>query len=431
MPKGTSSDVSAGFKEKAAFRYHNNHPPNSRQPTAHDYQDVYPPSPTIHSTTNEAWDLASLALGESFSVYNAPRFHPSPAELRAVRAQAQSEFRTLCHAIMTQYNAEIARTERDLQFGDITQVQFENQVRFMIGNKGKALRHSAQQTGYTILPAHDEDAILAAMADEHGYAIYCDLFSTTKPALWARLETQHRLAAAPPRSGSTAASVKSRESSLDQARHVAGKIARFILAAPGDPALKTYSSRMGKGTVVFSPMGVPILAGPGLGSGSGSGSGDDWRRKNKKDKDKGKGKLVGPVSGAGVGTHDFALMATDAGQARRTSPMAPNNDPRYTGTTAVDCVPPPPHRNGNVFSGAVAEDQGSQVATDVSVWPIDDSEGNWYNARRIGNVIMRGGGGKKKKRDKEKGKEKKVKAKQNKVHVWSNPERGMAMHYLA
>tara|TARA_R110002003_G_scaffold52_21_gene4533 strand:+ start:46628 stop:47908 length:1281 start_codon:yes stop_codon:yes gene_type:complete len=426
MPKGTSSDVSAGFKEKAAFRYHNHHLPNSRHPTAHDYQDVYPPSPTIHSTTNEAWDLASIALGESFSVYNAPRFHPSPAELRAVRAQAQAEFRTLCHAIMTQYNAEIARTERDLQLGVITQVQFENQVRFMIGNKSKALRHSAQQTGYTILPAYDEDAILAAMADEHGYAIYCDLFSTTKPALWARLETQHRLAAAPPRSGSTAASVRSRESSLDQARHVAGRIARFILAAPEDPVLKTYSSRMGKGTVVFSPMGVPILAGPGLGSGSG----DDWRRKNKKDKDKGKEKLVGPVSGAEIGTHDFALMATDAGQARRTSPMAPNNNPRYTGTTAVDSIPPPPHRNSNVFSGAVAEDEGSQVATDVSVWPIDDSEGNWYNARRIGNVIMRGGGGKKEKA-KEKGKEKKLKAKQKKVHVWSNPERGMAMHYLA
>jgi hypothetical protein len=110
--------------------------------------------------------------------------------------------------------------------------------------------------------------------------------------------------------------------------------------------------------------------------------------------------------------------------------MAPNNDPRYTGTTAVDSIAPPPHRNSNVFSGAVAEDQGSQVATDVSVWPIDDSEGNWYNARRIGNVIMRGGGGKKKKA-KEKGKEKKLKAKQKKVHVWSNPERGMAMHYLA
>ncbi|KAF2035570.1 hypothetical protein EK21DRAFT_107091 [Setomelanomma holmii] len=397
--KHLRSNVSTTPRQDAQYM----HPQHNQPIPEHIYtspSDINRASSPPH-TINNAFDLESLAFGDSVSAYRGTmHYRPNPSELAAVRDQAQHQFHILCHNLMTGYNAEAADIQRRLQAGAINQDQADTQHRFNIGNKANSLRVIMRETGYQIIPFDDEAGILTAMNSPEGYAIYHDLLSTIKPSLWRKLNAQHHNVQnhSNTPSPSVSISIKSRESSLDQARHVAGKIARFVLAAPSDPDLKTYSSRQ---AVLFSPMGVPIMAG-----GKGTGA-QVWGVKEKDKKDKGKEKLVGLVVGDGVGRQD---VVAGAGPVGLVSPAAVHGDERHIGasnpsqtqTFLVTDRDPQSHAPSTVSDGA------SLVQTDVSIWPVNDTEGNWYDARRIGNVIMRGGAGKKKKREKVK-KEKKEK----------------------
>lgn len=140
----TDSDVvsSVGMLSPSKYRY-------ERQPSlAESYDD-------------QAWELQSLQLGESVSVAGGPRrtvggmSRPrtarfDPEEFEAAQKIAQVEFRPLCQDIMTRYNAEMSRNQRELKEGRMTAEQYKRQMDFLVQNKDRSLKHSAESTGYVV-----------------------------------------------------------------------------------------------------------------------------------------------------------------------------------------------------------------------------------------------------------------------------------------
>lgn len=257
----------------------------------------------------------------------------------------------------------------------------------------------------------DEFAMLEALNNPNGYTIYHDMLHTTNPPLWSRLEEQHRQAQILQLQSSTTAIIQkpSRDSSLKSARRVGGKIARFILAAPSDPNLKTYSTRRqinwdtsSMPLAWMDPMAAVALSSP---TNDDSGSGSTWTsssmEKKEKEKIKGKGKAQSEP-GVVVARHDFAPPASTSAMVTNTT--SPNTKSRWTRKTAI----PPPipldrptkptrqlpsfnpaynaYKRHSVTSSVAATDTG----TEVSLWPEGDSEGNWTIPRR---PVMRGGDG--------------------------------------
>ncbi|KAF2833622.1 hypothetical protein CC86DRAFT_12305 [Ophiobolus disseminans] len=199
------------------------------------------------------------------------------------------------------------------------------------------------------------------MKTANGYAIYKHIYQTTQPSTWQSLVAKHSRTTNPtattsptrPRTPSSASS-----SSFDRARHATGKIARFILAVPSDPAYKTHSNRapdinprqFAAAMPWLNPMAVEAFAGA-----------DTWIPQNKRDK--GKGREVARLGAEGVEEMDFAPATAAAAHVPPTSPER-----------TLDAPPALP-RESEVSGG--------------SAWPESDSQGNWYDA---GKARLRGGG---------------------------------------
>jgi hypothetical protein len=263
-------------------------------------------------------------------------------------------------------------------------------------------------TFYQILA--DESSILEALNDPNGYAIYHDLLSTTNPTLWSRLESQHgqaqiQIIQARP----TTDRPKSRESSLKSARRVGGKIARFILAAPSDPDLKTFSSRR---HVDWNTTSMPLpwmdpMAMVGLSSPIDIDGEESWtfRSLQKKAPSRDKGKAKSEPGGETTTGYEFlaAGPAIAVQVAKRAAATGKNIKTHWTGTTAAPQPldrPTKPTRQLPSFNPAynaykrhstTESIANTDNATEVSLWPEGDSEGNWTIPKR---VTMRGGDGK-------------------------------------
>jgi hypothetical protein len=246
-------------------------------------------------------------------------------------------------------------------------------------------------------------------------------------------------------------STASRTSSLDTARHVAGKIARFVLAVPGDPELKTHSMRKGIRTeglgmlpiAWMDPLAVSGLT--GLVDQDGR-SGSDGEQADPEDGVRGKRKYTGPMTSPRTETRDFA---SGPAQSRITGTTAVNSqDVQRNGSGSTACTARsntspeqsrliqahiqatyrpitgfPGHRTppSKLRSTQQAKNEPamSEVAgTDVSqqsMWPQGDAQGNWWVPKGSKTLRLRGGEGKEKKDKAKKKKEgKEVKEKQEK-----------------
>lgn len=127
------------------------------------------PSSPAEMYDDEAWELQSLQFGESVSLAGrSPRRNPresptrqhicqlSPEEFEASQKAAQTQFRPLCQDIMTRFNAEISRLDRVLHLNEMSPEQHKVHVDWNAENKNKALKHSAETSGYLVssqLPA--------------------------------------------------------------------------------------------------------------------------------------------------------------------------------------------------------------------------------------------------------------------------------------
>jgi hypothetical protein len=219
----------------------------------------------------------------------------------------------------------------------------------------------------------DEPAILDAIKDPDAYAIYYDLLHTTRPELWERLEEQHQLG-----KGILPTDRSSRTSSRDQARHVAGRFARFILAAPSDPDLKTHSTR--KQTHDQSTRAVPSTPQTWMNPMAAAyfiGVQDDetWRtrpKREEKKKDKEYGKTKIHLFGSTPNQHNMSKSSA------------------LIGTTAANSMvrtaAPAEHRHSAMsvpFSNVTASPRHSlaTAASAESMWPEGDSQGNWWDVK--------------------------------------------------
>jgi hypothetical protein len=227
----------------------------------------------------------------------------------------------------------------------------------------------------------DEPLILDAIKDPDAYAIYYDLLHTTQPELWQRLEERHQLGKRVLATGQT-----SRTPSFDQARHVAGKFARSILATPSDPDLKTYSTRKETRTErIRAAPSIPQTWMDPMAAARFTGVQDDeaWRtrpKKAKKKTEKEKGKTMMHFLGSLPNLHDTSRSSA------------------LTGTTVVNSTTrkaaPVEHRYSatSVSSSDKAASRRHSLATAVSaesMWPKGDSQGNWWDVKVPG---LRGGG---------------------------------------
>ena len=214
-------------------------------------------------------------------------------------------------------------------------------------------------------------SILNAMKTSDGYAVYQDMLQTTDPALWQRLEDQHRLAHAI--QDPIPASYKS---DLKAARRIGGKIGRFLLAAPSDPDLKTHSTKRKPPSFWNTPSIPTHLLTPETGS-------------------KGKGR-VDPAPSIPITASTLLNSTTYAGTTAET--LTPSTSSSKTST------PKPRNRTLASFNPAFnvyARPAPSLVAdTDHSLWPEGDSQGNWRDVRAPktktkpgAGPSMRGGGG--------------------------------------
>jgi hypothetical protein len=217
------------------------------------------------------------------------------------------------------------------------------------------------------------------------------MLNTTNPELWKELVEQHRMAPNMP--------TPIPKSSLDQTRTIVGKITRFILAVPSDPELKTRSTRKPLEAVLdnaniplawMDPMAAATFAG--------STTNEAWRTRRKKDK----GRVKAPVASEGISTQDFAPLGT--AQSRLTDTTAIDSNSHWTTTTAVPPARPAgpisqPHRlysNDSVNDAQKYHSGDVTAASEVSMWPENDSQGNWYDAKRPRELASRGGSGTKK-----------------------------------
>ncbi|KAH7389578.1 hypothetical protein DE146DRAFT_170129 [Phaeosphaeria sp. MPI-PUGE-AT-0046c] len=219
-------------------------------------------------------------------------------------------------------------------------------------------------------------------------------------------------------------SVASRSSSLDQARHVAGKIARFVLAVPSDPELKTHSMRRGNGSDIGSGIDLPIpwmdpLAMAGLTemAGSEAGGDEEWRKRRKKGK--GKEKATSPTTPPVTDSYDVAIPSGPT-HSRITTSTAVDSNGHLTGPTATtppsrllqsiqQAYPPiktfPGPRDLTIPSASgVATTEASQQ----SLWPEGDSQGNWWVPKGSKGLRLRGGKGSEKKGKRERKNKKKT-----------------------
>lgn len=195
------------------------------------------------------------------------------------------------------------------------------------------------------------------------------------------------------------------KSSLTQSISAAGKIARFLFAAPADPDLKTFSNKRPM-AVGLGAVGGVVTGATEFGNPSDQMSRKERRKeqlgqlgggKKKKDKDKDKDKnrasSTEPIrNGSYTVPQVFASSpaVSQAGPARSQAISAVPST-RYTGTTAVPSMYPPLSPTAPSFLARpyspFASEVGSRsdaatTATDVTSWPEADSQGNWATGRR-------------------------------------------------
>jgi hypothetical protein len=260
------------------------------------------------------------------------------------------------------------------------------------------------------------------------------MLAPTNPSLWQTLSEKHNAAQNPD---------KSRGSSFDQARQVAGKIARFMLAAPSDPDLKTHSTRRPSNGSFGSASSALALAGwmdpMNVAAAGGVINNEAWRTRRKK---KSEEKHV--YAHERIETHDFATpgpaQLTGTPAAAPPSTSSANHSSRLTGTTTVPSHTnttyytkpnPPPERPVRHNTRPLPErparhdfhppperratHTASTTASQISMWPEGDSQGNWHDVTR---PVLRGGDGRMEKRDKKKAKK-----------PWMSALYGEAMHF--
>jgi hypothetical protein len=259
------------------------------------------------------------------------------------------------------------------------------------------------------------------------------MLAPTNPSLWQTLSDKHRSAQNPD---------KSRNSSFDQARQVAGKIARFMLAAPSDPDLKTHSTRRPSDGSFGSASSALALAGwmdpMNVAAAGGVINNEAWRTRRKKKKSEEKHVYAHEKHAhERIETHDFAApgpaQLTGTPAAAPPSNSSANHSSRLTGTTAVPSHtnttyytkpnpprPPPERPPRHDFHPPLerrASHTTSTTASHISMWPEGDSQGNWHDVTR---PVLRGGDGRMEKREKKKAKVKKP---------WISALYGEAMHF--
>ena len=222
------------------------------------------------------------------------------------------------------------------------------------------------------------------MSTPNGYNIYLSLLHTTDPTLWQRLctqhheviSTQHHPTSKPPT-----------PSPLTRARHATSALARFLLAAPSDPALKTHSNANARAfaasvpPVWLNPLAVMAFVG------AGANVSVQWERSGGA-KEKG---IATQSTGTGIEERDFAHA-----QSRVPISSATGTKTHWIGTTLV----PSTH---------AAHTDIRAVSSDVSAWPACDSQGNLFDSK---TARLRGGACKK---------EKKKKKKKVKMSAWLKP----------
>jgi hypothetical protein len=121
------------------------------------------PDAPAESYDNHVWELQSLQLGESVSVAGQsprgdsgeaigmqPPSNLSPEKFKAAQLRAQVEFRPLCQDIMMRYNAELSRLNRELALDHMTPEQYDMQMKWNTGNRNRALKYSADKSGYVV-----------------------------------------------------------------------------------------------------------------------------------------------------------------------------------------------------------------------------------------------------------------------------------------
>jgi hypothetical protein len=240
------------------------------------------------------------------------------------------------------------------------------------------------------------------------------MLRTTEPELWHRLDEQHQM--------SKAAQMpiqKPRESSFDQARHAAGKLARLLLASPSDPDLKTHSSRKpayGKSARITTSVPHTWMDPMAAAAFTGSQDNEAWRTRKKRDK--GKSGANGPTAKEEVDTRYFAhsgALSSGAGISGLTGTTAVKSDGHWTGPTAVpssrvaQSTEQPHNQHSNdleslLYAGSDSAlhqpNHATTTVSDESMWPQGDSQGNWHVPKRAARPGLRGGEGKKEKKKK-------------------------------
>lgn len=244
----------------------------------------------------------------------------------------------------------------------------------------------------------DESKILQAIKTADGMAIYRDLLSTTHSREWARIYSKHcsqlETTRAAPASAPTASPVqKSPKSSMDQARQAAGKLARFILAVPADPELKTFSSKGPSGEkrvraatdIPIPPPWINPMAMPNFNTAPTFST-----RRTQSYKDKGKGRAADPIIPQTTDTREFAPTPSMTIASKYPAFTTTNTNAVGTSNTAVPFSLRPGFRPNNIPVSPLVRQHSeiSAAVSEESAWPEGDSEGNWFDAKK---AKLRGG----------------------------------------
>ncbi|OAL48686.1 hypothetical protein IQ07DRAFT_645459 [Pyrenochaeta sp. DS3sAY3a] len=167
---------------------------------------------------------------------------------------------------------------------------------------------------------------------------------------------------------------------LGSARHVAGKVARFVLGAPSDPRLKTHSRRLVQGSEDGFDTCLPGQS--GLHGIAGESSEDQKNDKKKRSKwtlkGKGKGDTTPEPSTTPFNIKDIKIVHTH-------NPTLPNstsvvNTPRvsrslFKRSADQEPSPVPLRASSRPYSP-------SHLGTECTAWPEGDFEGNMVIPRR-------------------------------------------------
>jgi hypothetical protein len=266
----------------------------------------------------------------------------------------------------------------------------------------------------------DEPSILEALNTPDGFAIYQDILKPTNPDLWQKLADQHRMSQ-PTQSPTD----KLRGSSKDQARHVAGKLARLMLATPSDPDLKTHSSRRPSTAqhaqantsmpLAFMDWMDPMSAA----ASTGTTNNDAWRtqRKNNKSKEKETEKQT-VMRHEAIDTQDFSPCPP--GRSRLTgTTITTNNNDNINDKWYISAEPVPRTDTERPDAPVRHNSHATTTASDQSMWPEGDSLGNWQDVKRPVDPRLRGGAEK----------AEKLKLRRKKSMPWRSVVYGDAMHF--